>query len=57
MMLWGDVVCDVVWGGMIDLKLFGGFALRQTDRQTNEQTDGRTFVVVKPEPYLHFGPM
>ena len=21
-MLWGDVVCDVVWGGMIDLKLF-----------------------------------
>ena len=35
MMLWGDVVCDVVWGGMIDLKLFGGFGNGQTDRQTD----------------------
>ena len=25
-MLCGDVVCDVVWVGMNDLKLFGGFA-------------------------------
>ena len=24
-MLWGDVVCDVVWGGMVVLQLFGGF--------------------------------
>ena len=38
-MLWGDVVCDVVWGGMIDLKLFGGFDFRQTNE--------RTFVVVE----------
>ena len=35
MMLWGDVVCDVVWGGMIDLKLFGGFAFRLTDGRTD----------------------
>ena len=43
MMLWGDVVCDVVWGGMIDLKLFWGFA----DRLTNERTNGLTLGVVE----------
>ena len=35
MMLYGDVVCDVVWGGMIDLKLFGGFGNGLTDGRTN----------------------
>ena len=34
----GDVVCE-----MIDLKLLGGFDFRQTDRQTDE----RTFVLLK----------
>ena len=34
-MLWGDVVCGVVWGGMIDFKLFGGFDNGQTDGRTN----------------------
>ena len=33
--LCADVVCDVVWGGTIDLKLFGGFAFRQTDERTD----------------------
>ena len=39
-MLCDDVVCDVVWVRMIDLKLFGGFDFRQTGRQTDEQTNG-----------------
>ena len=33
-MLCGDVVC-----GIIDLKLFGGFDFRQTDRRTDRRTD------------------
>ena len=32
---------------MIDLKLFGGFAFRQTDRRTDERTNERTFAVVE----------
>ena len=35
MMLCGDVVCDVVWGGMNDLKLFVVFAFRQMDGRTD----------------------
>ena len=41
-----DVVCDVcvmLCGGMFDFKLLGGF----DNRQTNEQTDKRTFVLLE----------
>ena len=51
-MLWGDVVCDVVWGEMNDLELFGGFDFTQTDRQTDIggcrvafATENHTFII------------